>query len=812
MFLKTFRSSSIMLLLIGLCTLTWQVTAESTVPILNHHLKEGEALLQVLNRRGGGRYLVIGEGYAAYPPYGGLQAPAIGGSWHFGPVDLIPSKRENRDASEGSTDGVTLGTGGAYPTAALPAIRMVRLDDAGRVVGETRTSATGPVYFRRAIVGADGSLYVLGYTPARDFQTVKPIFPELSQGPSNPWEPLGFILKTTAGGTAIERASLLGGTRVTVPTGTVFSSGQLGTNPYDITLDITGNVYVTGSTSHVDFPVSEHAAKRDPKFETPKKSAEGFLLKLDAGLNRVIYSTFFGTDEHVQPYCDDPFSTTGLAVRVGTNNQAVVYATTNGKDMPSTAGAYEQLDPPGYVVCSPYASTSHRPTFRQPSVTLLQFDSNGSKVLGAARIGRGYGLATYGGPLQQTRDGSFLAVLNDTPTRQGRALDLVKLDANLSTALARASLDTSKETVSIGGLGVQNDGTIWASGSVLPGTSPLSDDFLGVAATTKLGSDFLLQMDPFQLKTQRRWMLPTGMTNAGLQAGEFDIRAFSFTGLETVLPASGEWGSAVLGVANAAGWTIQPTVSPYEFLSLYGVGLSTGASSGTTFDRNGNLPTTHNGTSVLINGIPCPLLYVGDSQINLVAPGSFGSVQAGDLVEVTLVVEGAATQRIPLTVSVSNPSVFAHRADSEFVDSGTFNQDGSPNTAATPTAAGDYITLYMNGAGAPSTMIPAGKRIDTAQAWDGLDVKLVYPRLVDEDSDSPRVVYEELRDWQLSYFGAAPGLAAGTLQVNIRTHDSDFGVGYENVIQRSVYLEFTDSRAATPKVVALIPVRIWFEP
>jgi len=802
------------LLLASLCAFAFVALAESPASINSYPRKDGEALTQVVSRRGGGSYAVFGDGVPTRVVAVRTTNPYVNatGQWTDTTEYRQPAQTSATEDEYSSTDGANLGDDAGTPPAV--GFRIVRLDDAGNTLGEIRITGTR-ARVTEAIAGPDGSLYVIGTHRGADFPAVRPIFPNLYGEGMHRATTLGFVLKTTPGGTAIERSTLFGGNQEAALSGVTVGVTQ-GTTPYDITLDRAGNVYITGATAHMDFPVSENAAKRDPKLDIAQKSHEGFLMKLDSGLNRLIYSTFFGTDANLNEGCLDDFGTSGLAVRVVGNNEAVVYASAKGQPIPSTQGAYERLDPAnGAPACYPIQIQGGMPFWTEPAVTLLRFDSAGSQVMSAARIGRTRWSGPQTNPLHTTRDGNLLVALNANPTESGREIRLLRLDNTLSAVLTEKGFDVDFGLADLSRLAVQNDGTIWAAGT-MPSVSGdfaadrIPEDYLGAKPITNLGTDFLLQIDALNLTTQRRWMLPMATISAALRTDDFTVKPSSMVGLELNLPSSGDWAPAVLGIANAAGGSVQNTVSPYEFLSFYGIGFAEDAASGTSFDRSGALPTVHNGISVLINGTPSPLLYVGDSQINLIVPASVANLAAGSSVPVRLVVNGAVAQEFTLTANSTNPNLFRASGDQASLDQAVFNQNGSLNSMHTPLSTGDHGTVYLNGLGAPDNRIPAGNRVNDAVAWSGFEVKIQHLVQVSGDSTTgPVYEYREIPGWAVSYLGTVPGAAAGTLQVNFKT-PNDIRVESPNItINQLVYLEFTDTRGTEPKVLTRIPIRVW---
>ena len=110
------------------------------------------------------------------------------------------------------------------------------------------------------------------------------------------------------------------------PSGNIVFTSTLGGKGSDqakaIALDPAGNIYIGGSTSSTDFPLS-NALQRQPSGRT------GFIVKFNSDGGSLLYSTYFGGT-------DGASSVEGLAV--DTKGNLYVTGSTNSTDYPQTAG------------------------------------------------------------------------------------------------------------------------------------------------------------------------------------------------------------------------------------------------------------------------------------------------------------------------------------------------------------------------------------------------------------------------------------------------------------------------------------------
>jgi len=133
----------------------------------------------------------------------------------------------------------------------------------------------------------------------------------------------------------------------------------------------------------------------------------------------------------------------------------------------------------------------------------------------------------------------------------------------------------------------------------------------------------------------------------------------------------------VTSVGNAASYA--QSFAPGMLMSVFGTGLSTG---NPQTAATAPLPfTSSSGTSVTINGIPAPLMYISATQINLQIPYE---VFAGPAM--LTVTTGGQSASINFSVQASAPGIFLNPQTGHIV----------PNESA---SAGAPIAFYLTGAG-----------------------------------------------------------------------------------------------------------------
>jgi Beta-propeller repeat len=152
-----------------------------------------------------------------------------------------------------------------------------------------------------------GNVYITGETRSANFPIMNALQSSYG-GDRND----AFVTKLNPSGTAILYSTYLGG-----------SGGETG---YDIAVDSTGNAYVTGTTYSTNFPTTPGALQR-----TIASGDEGFVSKLNAEGNALVYSTFLGGSGG-----DDA---SGIAL--DSSGNAYVTGGTDSANFP-TAGAFQR--------------------------------------------------------------------------------------------------------------------------------------------------------------------------------------------------------------------------------------------------------------------------------------------------------------------------------------------------------------------------------------------------------------------------------------------------------------------------------------
>lgn len=177
-------------------------------------------------------------------------------------------------------------------------------------------------------VDSDQSAYVGGFTSSPDFPTTPGVFQETINGIAS-----SFVAKFDLFGNLLY-STYFGGTTTQ--------------QALSIAVDHYQSVYITGSTTSIDFPTTSNA------FQTAYGGgiANAFVAKFNSSATELIYSTYLGGSGSEQ----------GNHIALDNDNHLYVVGGTSSPDFPVTAGAFQTysstLSPNGFVTKLDISQTS----------------------------------------------------------------------------------------------------------------------------------------------------------------------------------------------------------------------------------------------------------------------------------------------------------------------------------------------------------------------------------------------------------------------------------------------------------------------
>ncbi len=251
---------------------------------------------------------------------------------------------------------------------------------------------------------------------------------------------------------------------------------------------------------------------------------------------------------------------------------------------------------------------------------------------------------------------------------------------NLGSSMPTANFTATVSTSLIG-----INGRVNLAGSGLSGVLMTLGGSTSVSATTDSSGDYSLSGNDGGSYTLTPSLSgysfsPPSVTFSNLGSGSLTAN-FAATGISPI------------SVTNDASFAT--SISPGSLVALFGNGNVLSGITASGF--NTPLPTSSGGTSVTINGIYCPLVYVSPTQINLQAPTGLSAGAA------TVVVNNnGKTFNSTAQVSTAAPGIFTSDYNVTAIlqdgNGGLLNQNN-------PASPGQSVAMYLTGIG-PVTNYP----------------------------------------------------------------------------------------------------------
>ena len=608
-----------------------------------------------------------------------------------------------------------------------PQLRVLKTDSGGVTLASMDFGGSSRDTIAGAAVDATGNLVLVGSTSSSDFPLVSPLISSTSIQAA-------FVTKIDSQLHGILFSTKLGGTQQAMPYG-------IGTTAGALTLDRTGNIYVTGATFNTDFPITPGAFQSSPPPSNAFGTAQyAYLTEISSDGRKILFSTYFGDGSVVctgGSRCVGQFgSTRATAVALDQAGNVVISGATTADKLPVTPGVYAPQCgctsslAAGFLAKIAGGSTLLWATYLpimgiplQPDILIaaMSLDSAGD-VLVAGSAGEGL-------PVTPQSLESTIPLPNES------AGFIAKFDPAATQLLASTYFGSGP--TGIAGLTIDAQGTIWITGSSSPASlpAPPNTPLLGDTYVAGLSSD--LSALTFIITA------PAGAAGRAITLSNgAPIALGPASSLLLVEPAPGP---SLAGIANSAASAVSNAVAPYELISLYGIDIGPTPPQGAQLTA-GALTSSLAGVQVLFDGIPAPLLYAGPTQINAIVPAE---VFGRDTTTITVNTPSGMLAGPTMLVRPSQPGVF----------SAALNQDGSLNTAASPAAPGSIVTVWATGGGISTSPQPDGTIITGALGAPLLPVSILQYDLPASGAIS---------SLEILYAGDAPDSVAGVLQVNFR--------------------------------------------
>jgi uncharacterized protein (TIGR03437 family) len=619
-----------------------------------------------------------------------------------------------------------------------------KLDPSGNLTVIGTFSGKGTDQANGIAVDPSGNVYIVGSTTSTDFPLHNPLQSLVYTLGSGIANGTGFLMKLSADGTVLY-STYLGGTA-----GYSTLSG--------VAADSNGNAYVTGTTTAKDYPHTS-GMPADGVSNGPIEEVSGaFFAKIDPAGRQILYA---GALTAPVPGCEEGGAegsscflssvyTSGTAIAVDPAGNAYIAGNAGGGGLSTTPGALLTTGIGAFVAKVNFAGTGLiYVTYLgggnlEPGVGTVATDF--VYAIAANSAGNAYITGSTSDPAFPATKGAFQTVL---------AGQVASPFVGLTDAFVAKLNPTGSAMVwatFLGGTGADAAQTIAtdAAGNVWVSGATQSTDFPTTVSVAPRGSEFLAELNSTGSTLSYAALFPSNTVAQALAVDASGmVHIGGANGLISAFPAGSAPGQTsapwMSGIANAAGGVLSGRLAPGELISLYGLHLGPVAPISATFNAAGFLPTTLGAVQITVNGIPAPLLYVSDTQINAVVPVE---LTAGSSAELELARNGVPVQDFRVQVDIVAPQVFRNPNGS----AAAINQDGTVNSQANPAKAGSYISIWATGTG----YFPGsdGQIATGANQFCGL------------------VGYCEVfvggSQLNVLYAGAAPGMVNGVVQINFQ--------------------------------------------
>ena len=604
-------------------------------------------------------------------------------------------------------------------------------------------------------VDSAGSIYVAGSVYSADLPTTPEVFEPVA--PQNvcgyfDGKPVycqhAFVAKFPSSGDRLLWASYLQGDGADTITA--------------MAVDPEGRIFVAGSTTSRKLLYQPGLFAPRPFQQTP---AHLFLYQISSDGRYLLSGTFFGGS--AQDTIGD--------ITLDTARHVYIAGTAVSDPFPTAPGAYQQIRDKDFY--DQYV-TEFDPSFSRLLLSTLigKTDATGANVLALGADSTVYiagGIGTFPispvfGPIVSRLSGNGTSLLYSTilPNTSPAGFQLgvfslavdslgnayagtdnrtfyvypygtiTKLDPQ-GNIVARQDIDGRVSSLALG-----TDGTLFVFGyasdqlATTPGAPAACAGPEGFYS-----SPYVAEADTSTLKISYAGYMTNGISQVapgkilvGASEGPFRLA-------QTGPPSAG----TINCVENSASHD-NAVIAPGELATVTGYQIGPEQPSGPVLDSAGNVTSEIGGLSVWIAGLPAPLLYVSNNQINMVAP--FGIPTRGTVL-IELRQNGTIVGTFDQTAWPEDPGLFTTNSAGQLA---ALNQDGSVNSPNNPATKGSIVAIFATGLGA-MTPEPA----DGSRPSEPVAMPVNCPG-----------VWIGGQTAEIDYCGNAPGLIEGVVQINFR--------------------------------------------
>jgi uncharacterized protein (TIGR03437 family) len=250
------------------------------------------------------------------------------------------------------------------------------------------------------------------------------------------------------------------------------------------------------------------------------------------------------------------------------------------------------------------------------------------------------------------------------------------------------------------------------------------------------------------VQTSKSYAIVWSNPSKVLLPGDSFVGPFQMELLQLAPDASAGNGPRLGCVGSAATLTGAPLANG-EIVSLFGTGFGPTSPAIGQPGPDNRFPTALGGTQVTFDGVPAPLLYASDTQINAIVPWNPAG-SAGPKVCVSF--QAAKTNCILAEWTSFAPGIFQQASGYAAV----INQDGTVNSPDNPAHAGSTIYVYATGLGSVSPTPADGSIVQLPVPSTSFPIEVTFIRGLAE------------RQGEVLHAGLAPLEVAGLFQIDVK--------------------------------------------
>jgi len=523
-----------------------------------------------------------------------LYSTLIGGSGNESALGLVVDSGGNAYMT-GTTSSYDFPTtaGSLSPLRNNASIFVTKLNAAGTGLVYSTYLGAGYNDFAGGIaIDSAGNAYVVGSTYGSFPVTTGAFSTDITHGVPNSYGTDAFVAKLNSTGSALVYATYLGGTGYETATG--------------VTLDLSGQAYITGNTTSADFPTSATSFQKTYPFTGYGyyASGSGYVVCLNSAGAALTYSTYLGGSNGTDP----------KAIALDAGQNAYVVGQTGSTDFPTTPGSFSaSLANPGHgflsklnyvgtaLVYSTFLGGSGTETINNVAV-----DSAGSALVTGITNSTNFPITPGSFPLSPTAD------------YPNTGLFLTKFNPGGSSVLYSTFFGPSGQS-NVRSLALDNSGNPVMAGNTTSKTMATPVGSLQRTNTdpgTQFGSAFVNKID--------------------LSSGT--MCSLSLSTVTLAVPLSGATGMVTVTTPNGCPW--EATVSnPYYNTNFVTLGNSAGVGNGSftyTVPSN-NATTTTRATTIHVGPASVAVTQpAGSCNQPLLGPTSYGFDLTGGLSSISV--------------------------------------------------------------------------------------------------------------------------------------------------------------------------------